>query len=434
MDLYKSPTVRNKAKQNYRKKIFYLEDTEETSDGITAFGGEIMYNNEIDVAAIMREIKASVVPQNDFTLAPEQLNGLIEVRDAYKELNRIQEFITNTRNNSAPFLDMGMRLPECSRFNLFLRKILRFVARFIRKAIHHISKEQSIVNHNTDACIKALTESNQVILKTLFCMNELSESNKQLSQRIQELEKQLRFCNSTENAFSDELYLKFENEFRGSTDDIQRRVHYYLDKYIDNNVSKQGTDKILDLGCGRGEWIELLKESGYQVSGVDFNDAMVNECKNKGLDVVYGDAVTYLRTLEESSIQVVTSFQLIEHLPPMKLAEMMAEIFRVLKPHGMVILETPNANNLEVGAANFYSDPTHKRPIHKEYLKFLAKTAGFYDLEIVYWKENEINKWWNSVVEDDNTKSMDSTILRTVVESVKNTLYNSPDYALVATK
>ena len=140
----------------------------------------------------------------------------------------------------------------------------------------------------------------------------------------------------------------------------------------------------MDIGCGRGDWLDLLKEEGLQGRGVDVSSVMVEQCRRRGLDVIEGDMLAYLRNLPDNSLSAVTSFHLIEHLSFEILIELLDEVRRTLKPGGLIILETPNPKNLAVGACNFYADPTHHKPIYPETIQFVLSNRGFTDVHLNY--------------------------------------------------
>jgi 2-polyprenyl-3-methyl-5-hydroxy-6-metoxy-1,4-benzoquinol methylase len=140
---------------------------------------------------------------------------------------------------------------------------------------------------------------------------------------------------------------------------------------------------VLDLGCGRGEWLELLREEGLRARGVDLNRMLVEACRQQGLEVVDGDAIGYLRSLPDASLGVVTAIHLIEHLPFDAFVKLLDETVRVLKPGGVTIFETPNAENVLVGSNTFYLDPTHRNPLPSAVVKFLAEARGLCRLEVM---------------------------------------------------
>jgi O-antigen chain-terminating methyltransferase len=180
----------------------------------------------------------------------------------------------------------------------------------------------------------------------------------------------------------DAFYVAFENVFRGSREDIKVRMRPYLDRLMLSGAG-QPSRPILDIGCGRGEWLEILKECHLQAYGIDTNVMMVERARSVGVDVQEADLITHLRDLPDSSRSAVTAFHVVEHLGFGVLVDFLDEALRVLMPGGMLILETPNPENLRVGANTFYNDPTHRNPIPPEPLRFLVDQRGFAEAEIV---------------------------------------------------
>jgi len=236
-----------------------------------------------------------------------------------------------------------------------------------------------------------------------------------------------------DNVFFDEMYFEFENIFRGSSEEISNRLDFYIEKYIKKKDWE--CDSIaIDLGCGRGEWTEKIKNLGFRAIGIDTNVDMVTECEKKGLEVIGCDAIKYLQGLEDNSVSIISAFQVIEHISKSDVVQLIKESYRVLKSTGILILETPNICNIGVGANSFYLDPTHINHVHPEFLKFLADYIGYESTEITHWKEAETEKWLQSVMQQDETEILESAVFRTVFETMKKIIYSSPDYALVAQK
>ena len=181
----------------------------------------------------------------------------------------------------------------------------------------------------------------------------------------------------------DSFYLSFENRFRGPRAEIKRRIAFYL-PFLARAKAGAAARPILDLGCGRGEWLELLREKRFAAQGVDSNSAMIAQCQERKLKVVLADAVEYLRSLRAGSQGGVTGFHIIEHLPFEVLMNLFAETRRVLKPGGIAIFESPNCKNLIVGASNFNIDPTHRRPVFPDSAEFMLESQGFERIQLEY--------------------------------------------------
>lgn len=184
----------------------------------------------------------------------------------------------------------------------------------------------------------------------------------------------------------DGFYRAFEDRYRGSRELITERLRVYL-PFLDPLKDLYQDYPILDLGCGRGEWLELLQREGYAPMGVDLDEGMLQACQARGLPARNADALTALRELPDNSLIAVTGFHIAEHIPFPILQEVVAEAQRVLRPAGLLILETPNAESLVVGTNTFYLDPTHERPLPGLLLSFLAEHSGFAKTKIVRLQE-----------------------------------------------
>jgi O-antigen chain-terminating methyltransferase len=176
-----------------------------------------------------------------------------------------------------------------------------------------------------------------------------------------------------EDHLLDSLYFSLEDVLRGTPEQIKEEVKVYLHVLQNAGV----TSDILDVGCGRGEWLQVLRENGFEARGIDTNRILVQQCKELSLDVEEREALSYLRSLSGASLNVVTAFHFAEHLPLETLVQFLDEAGRTLRPGGLIILETPNPENLLVGSCNFYLDPTHKNPIPIPTMKLLLEARGF---------------------------------------------------------
>lgn len=185
----------------------------------------------------------------------------------------------------------------------------------------------------------------------------------------------------------EQFYLNFENSFRGDREAIKQRLATAYSEIIrpfrESSIETGNKHQVLDIGSGRGEWLEYLKEAGLPAYGIDINQTMAQDCERLGLEVLEADGLTHLASLEAHSLSVISAFHVAEHLPIHRLLALVAEAQRVLKPNGLAIFETPNPENLSVGACNFYLDPTHLNPLPPPLLQFIFQQAGFERVEIL---------------------------------------------------
>lgn len=196
-------------------------------------------------------------------------------------------------------------------------------------------------------------------------------------------EEQLQTMADEARARVEALYCNFEDAFRGSREDIRERLRVYL-PCVREVVSGQAEAAVLDVGCGRGEWLELLRDEGIRARGIDSNATVVTRCRGLGLDVEVGDCLRYFAATPDASLDVVTAFQLVEHLPWELFLTLLDEIARVLRPGGAFIVETPNPENVLVGANSFYADPTHVKPTPASTTRFMMEARGFCRVEVLF--------------------------------------------------
>ncbi len=216
------------------------------------------------------------------------------------------------------------------------------------------------------------------------------------------------------------LYFPLQEAFRGSREEVKDKLRIYLDPLT--SVGAGSSEKpVLDIGCGRGEWLELLKENGFQARGVDESPDALASCVEAGLDVVQNDALEFLRTESAGRYGAVSLIHVAEHLPIGHLVDLLQEARRVLAPGGMLIAETPNPENLLVGAWTFYLDPTHQHPLPARLMSFLAEQAGFTDVRPLMLHPFE---------EEMRVGSDESELAKRVNEA----FYGPRDYAILATK
>ncbi|HTM49602.1 MAG TPA: class I SAM-dependent methyltransferase [Bryobacteraceae bacterium] len=170
-------------------------------------------------------------------------------------------------------------------------------------------------------------------------------------------------------------YGRFAERFRGGEDFVRQSVELYLPRF-------EGRAPVLDLGCGRGEFLEMLRGAGIAARGVDLSAESVSLCRGKGLDVEQADLFAYLSDLPGKSLGGVFCAQVVEHLPPARLPEMIRLVSEKLSTGGLLAIETPNPECLAIFASHFYLDPTHTRPVPHPLVSFYLQECGFGGIEV----------------------------------------------------
>lgn len=219
-----------------------------------------------------------------------------------------------------------------------------------------------------------------------------------------------------DNEFIERFQINHSNAFRGSYEEIKQRLQVYL-PYLQQSEIICPQSPVLDIASGRGEWLEIMLENNYPTKGVEFNQLLVEKSVQAGFDVVHADGLDYMQMLEKDSISVVISFHLIEHLPSNKLLGFIRESHRIIKPGGLIILETPNPENIFVGSCNFYLDFTHIKPLPPQLLEFLLKEFGFKIIEV-----KRLHPRDEVQVKDEQIKL------------ISDYLYSAQDYAIIGEK
>jgi O-antigen chain-terminating methyltransferase len=170
-------------------------------------------------------------------------------------------------------------------------------------------------------------------------------------------------------------YVGFEDRYRGSREEIRERMTAYLPFF-------RQADNVLDVGCGRGEFLELLREAGVPSKGIDVNPEMVEQCRAAGLSVVEGDALAYLNSIEDRSLGGLVAAQVVEHLTPDYLLQFLETAYHKLRPGSPIILETINPACWSAFFDAYLRDITHVQPLHPDTLKYLLTATGYSNISI----------------------------------------------------
>jgi O-antigen chain-terminating methyltransferase len=227
-----------------------------------------------------------------------------------------------------------------------------------------------------DLALAALDRKAESMGQRLDGLSALRDRLEVLSEEVRALRRSLEgtapapeVAPAAARAVADSVY------FRGSREEIRARQTDYAARFRD-------LSPVVDLGCGRGEFLDLVRAQGTEARGVEGNANAVQECRERGLDVIHGDLVEFLRGQGTSSLGGVFAAQVVEHLPPPTLTGLLSDAHRALRPGGLLVLETVNPASALAFLDHFIRDLTHERPLHPETLRFLAAAAGFSDVRV----------------------------------------------------
>jgi SAM-dependent methyltransferase len=333
--------------------------------------------------------------------------------------NNIYDYLDAAEQNAR----IGVNVPSFSSLSVPKRIIYRWAGRILLKVLKVITINQRQFNLSIlDTFRSSIDDYNNLKLrfaesKTLFdtkiielklkleqqdieieklnnIVDYLKNSLPQLEQRIKSITKgtvksvgkigrgKLQDLTNEVSHGLDSLYVFLEDNLRGNRKEIKKRLKIYIPIVKKANAGLEHSP-ILDIGCGRGEWLELLKEADLHARGLDSNKVMVKICKERGLDVTESKVLSFIENVSDNSLGAVTGFHLIEHYGFDFLIKLLDEILRVLKPGGLVVLETPNPNNVLVGSCSFYLDPTHNKPIPSSLIKLVLESRGFSKVRVM---------------------------------------------------
>jgi O-antigen chain-terminating methyltransferase len=217
-------------------------------------------------------------------------------------------------------------------------------------------------------------------------------------------------------------YSDFEQRFRGDESAVKEKLKKYLPIF-------SPFDRILDIGCGRGEFIELLRQEGKKAEGIDISLSMLRAAEEKGLNCKKSDALNCLRDKEDESLGGIFSAQVIEHLQPDYLRELVLESYRVLEKGSPILLETVNPLSLFALSNIYFLDVTHQKPLHPEYMRYLLESSGFANVNIIY--PDQLNE---ELLQEISPENPLAHAFNANVDKLNKMLYASPAYAVTGTK
>ena len=224
-------------------------------------------------------------------------------------------------------------------------------------------------------------------------------------------------------------YFLFEERFRGSREDIKKQQLAFLPYF-------EKCSRVLDIGCGRGEFLESLKAHEINGIGVDNDPDMVAYCRSRKLEVVHSDAIAYLETLEDKNLDGIFIDQVVEHLEPDYLIRLLALCYQKLKYGYYIVVETVNPLSL-VSFFNFYLDMSHQKPVHPFTLKFLLESNQYREIELKYFSEIPEKAKLQKIHQFDSCTESERQFLAIYnynIDMLNLLLWGPMDYAVIGKK
>jgi O-antigen chain-terminating methyltransferase len=216
-------------------------------------------------------------------------------------------------------------------------------------------------------------------------------------------------------------YFDFENHFRGSVEQIKEAQRQYLPYF-------RGKHHVLDLGCGRGEFLSLMQEEHIPAEGVDLYEPYADYCTMQGLQAACGDGIAYLQEMEQ--VDGIFVGQVVEHLTPEQILTLCRVAYEKLEEGGCIVIETPNPTSLSIYTNAFYIDPSHVKPVHPLTMEYYLEKTGFSKMELLYPESSKpAQKIPELVCPGENVAEFNAA-----VQEVARMLYGSQDYAVIAYK
>jgi SAM-dependent methyltransferase len=325
--------------------------------------------------------------------------------------------ITGTPSRRKRFRNFLEKVPVLGCLIMWFWRLITLPSRFHRLSRHFEAEVQGqevsmqMINHVLEDMRAGQENKNQEISRSIEDMRAGQENAiKKIYQSIDSVNDQIRQMNeiiikiqepvsledtlfvdtapylSGKDGNTDDeniLYMTFENIFRGSEGDIDKRQRMYLGYIQESKKHVKDGKHFLDVGCGRGEFLKILKEADVPAKGIEINTSGYNHLKSQDFDVELADANTFLENIENNTLTGISCFQVVEHLPLNYLKKFIELAYRKTALNGVIILESVNTK-CSVALSNFYLDPTHIKPYPPELLKFLLEWYEFKKIRIVY--------------------------------------------------
>jgi O-antigen chain-terminating methyltransferase len=392
------------------------------------------YERDPKIPELLQELNQSAGSFEEEVPTPRGLKGLLR-RIARKlvepELGRLESAFARNRRFDSTLVQFLNRFSESTndtgaRAAEFASALVGFAQRIDRLADAKDRLYASLGNRRSDLLLEAMDKRLEAVrLGIRQAQERLEGMSTTFSLARAELAAPPDPAPRTRERLSEARYVAFEERFRGSPEEIRGKLSHYVPYF-------RGSAPVLDLGCGRGEFLQLLREAGIDGRGVDGNRDMVRRCRELGLSAQVGEVADFVAETEPASFGGIFAAQLVEHLPPRVLGEFLESCHRALRPGGRIVLETVNPRSLIALVEAFYRDLSHEKPLHPDTLDFCLRAAGFREVAIRY--SSPVSERARLLPMTEAEAGEGASTLNQNFEKLNSFLFGDQDYAAVATK
>ena len=393
------------------------------------------YERDPRIPELLSELNRSVaVPAEEELSTSKGLKGLVRrmARTFIEpELARLESTLARKREFDSTLVQFLNRLSDSAnasgaRAAEFASALIGFAQRVDRLADAKDRLYASLGNRRSDLLLESMDKRVEAVrLGIRKAQERLEGMSTSLALARAELAASPSPGARTRERLEEARYVAFEERFRGSSEEIRGKLSDYVPYF-------RGSAPVVDLGCGRGEFLELLREAGIDGLGIDGNAEMIGRCRERGLSAEVGDVIDFVARREPASFGGIFAAQLVEHLPPRLLGEFLESCHSALRPGGRLVLETVNPRSLVALVEAFYRDLSHEKPLHPETLDFVLRAAGFREVELRYASPVPERARLLPMTEAEVGKGA-STINQNF-EKLNAFLFGDQDYAAIATK
>lgn len=324
----------------------------------------------------------------------------------YDTFEECEYYLDIAKINAEPSLYTGI---GGNRFKVFIKKVLRKI--LVSLLGWYIEPNL----HQAAVCNKNMISALETVIRTQ------NKANRALQRELSQIKSGLNDCSNG----LDLDYFAFENKFRGTREDVKNVQKDFLAFY------EHARGPVLDIGCGRGEFLELLGAKGVQAYGIDVYQPFVDYCRSQSYDARKEDALCHMKSLADNSLEGIMMSHVAEHLTTDYLIDLIKEGYKKLKKGCCFIMQTPNPESLLV-YLTFYTDPTHRKPVPYKMLEFLFEQEGYSRVERFDPPQTKFKDIVSQLYEENTTLNLE--IFNYGMNAINECMSGYGDYAVVAYK